>query len=188
MVAVDFSENAIEAFDTVVNLVRKEEDDVIIFSVAEHEIVWLGVLECNASLIDRARKVEHKGTKMNLVNFALRCAAEGIKYKLVMSQGGSIGETICNVCIKYEVNCLVVGRRGMSLQKKIFGSTSKYCVDNVPCSVLVVKDTRPEAKSTHHKLVTAHAEGVHEDLIMGELHKIELFSSSLFKAPIFCRS
>ena len=78
LVAVDSSHNALEAFEAVLGLMHKEEDDLVIFSVAEHEIVWLGVLECNSSLVDRARKVEHKGTKMILVNFGFRCAQEGV--------------------------------------------------------------------------------------------------------------
>jgi len=119
LVAVDSSDNALEAFEVVLSIAHKE-DEVVIFTVAEHEIVWLGVLECNTSLVDRARRAEYKGSKMLLVNFAIRCAQAGIKYKLVMSQGGNVGETICSACEKYETKCLAVGRRGMSPAKRLF--------------------------------------------------------------------
>jgi len=156
MVAVDFSDNAVEAFENVLSLARPDEDELVIFTVTEHEIVWLGVLECNSTLVDKARKVEHKGAKNNLMNFGLRCAQQSVKYTLVLTQGGNVGETICRACKDLKVNCLVIGRRGISHTKRLlYGSTSRYCVDNAPCSVLVVKSLNANTKFHHQQTCSA---------------------------------
>jgi len=192
LVAVDSSDNALEAFNSTLKLTTPHSkggnDEIIIFSVAERDIVWLGVLECNASLVDRARRLEDKGVKSILAGFAVRCAQEGVQYKLLMSQGGNIGDTICQACIKYSPDCLVIGRRGLSSAKRlIYGSTSRYCVDNAPCSVLVVKSSQVSSRELHQSIYMAAS----EDFVSSEMEKIDIFTpnnQSSFISPLRCVS
>jgi len=175
LVAVDSSDNALEAFNTTLQLATTNstgEVELVVFSVAERDVVWLGLLECNSTIVDRARRLEDKGVKSILASFAVSCAHAGVKYKLVMSQGGHIGDTICQACTKYTPDCLVIGRRGLSTAKRlIYGSTSRYCVDNAPCSVLVVKSTQTASRESHQNLYLSAGDA----FITSEKEKIEVF-------------
>ena len=52
----------------------------------------------------------------------------------------SPGERLCDMSQRLKVDCIVVGRRGMSKLKRLFlGSVSRYLVDHACCDVLVVK-------------------------------------------------
>jgi len=177
LVAVDSSDNALEAFNTTLKLTTPRSkggnDEIILFSVAERDIVWLGVLECNSSLVDRAHRLEDKGVKSLLAGFAVRCAQVEVQHKLVMSQGGNVGETVCQACTKYSPDCLVIGRRGLSSAKRlIYGSTSRYCVDNAPCSVLVVKSSHISSRELHQNIYISAS----EELVSSEMEKIEVFT------------
>jgi len=147
----------------------------------------LGVLECNSSLVDRAHKLEDKGVKSILAGYAVRCAQAGVKYTLVMSHGGNIGDTICQACTKYSPDCLVIGRRGLSAaQRFIYGSTSRHCVDNASCSVLVVKHSQVSSRELHQNMYKA----ADDEFISSQMDRIEAFtpntSSSI--SPMRCVS
>jgi len=191
LVSVDSSDNALEAFNTALKLTTPQSkggnDEIVIFSVAEREIVWLGVLECNTSLVDRAHKLEDKGVKSILAGYAARCAQAGVKYTLIMSQGGNIGDTICQACTKYSPDCLVIGRRGLSSAKRfIYGSTSRHCVDNASCSVLVVKHSQASSRELHNNIYRA----ANNEFIISQMDRIETFTpnASSSMSPLRCVS
>jgi len=84
-----------------------------------------------------------------LGHFARKCQNLGVPHKTMFGQGDFFGNVICSAAKNHKVDCLIVGRRQMGGFKRFFvGSTSKYCLENAPCNVVVVKyeDGEPQ----HH--------------------------------------
>lgn len=40
-----------------IKAVNKEKDEIVVLSVVEHTKLWVGILECNAALVEKAKKV-----------------------------------------------------------------------------------------------------------------------------------
>ncbi|KAM5567742.1 hypothetical protein ABKV19_015686 [Rosa sericea] len=67
------------------------------------------------------------------------CASHGVTAKTV-TEIGDAKTAICAAVLKYNVNLLVLGERGLGkIKRAILGSVSNYCVQNAKCPVLVVK-------------------------------------------------
>jgi hypothetical protein len=79
--------------------------------------------------------------KQYLLDCARRCAEQGVKYfKPILARGRHIGEMVCKAAEQKGVDFLVVGRRGMNRYSRLLtGSTSKYCMVNAPCNVIITK-------------------------------------------------
>lgn len=40
-----------------IKAINKDRDEVVVLSVVEHTKLWVGILECNAALVEKAKKV-----------------------------------------------------------------------------------------------------------------------------------
>ncbi|KAM7464328.1 hypothetical protein LguiA_032449 [Lonicera macranthoides] len=71
------------------------------------------------------------------------CASHGVNAETV-TEVGDAREAICDAVQKYNITLLILGDRGLGkIKRTLLGSVSSYCVQNVKCSVLVVKK-KPE--------------------------------------------
>mmetsp|Transcript_38071 Transcript_38071/g.52871 ORF Transcript_38071/g.52871 Transcript_38071/m.52871 type:complete len:140 (+) Transcript_38071:330-749(+) len=54
---------------------------------------------------------------------------------------GDVGEVVCSYITDHQIDFLVMGRRGGlgALKRLILGSSSKYCIENADCNVVIVK-------------------------------------------------
>lgn len=138
LIAVDGSQNASCAFDTCVGLIKPVDELLIVtvvspylnllpFSMAEEKInQW------NEELGMVHRRVLH--------TYAREARKKGINYHLLYAMGGHAGETLCSIAKERGVDCIVIGRRGLSKARRLFaGSTSQYCLQNAECNVMIVK-------------------------------------------------
>ena len=84
------------------------------------------------------RSYEARGREM-LKTFQTQAIAVGVTPELVQKVGEP-GRVICETAREWEVDLIVVGRRGYSgLNELILGSVSSYVLHSTPCSVLVVQ-------------------------------------------------
>eukprot|EP01111_Echinosteliopsis_oligospora_P019370 TRINITY_DN935_c0_g1_i1.p1 TRINITY_DN935_c0_g1~~TRINITY_DN935_c0_g1_i1.p1 ORF type:complete len:196 (+),score=33.96 TRINITY_DN935_c0_g1_i1:52-588(+) len=158
LVAIDFSNNSDDAFNDALRMINPERDELLLMSIVQHSTPWVGVFECNMDLIDKAKRVEHKGVKKNLVRCGVVCSQKAIKHRLIMAHGGHVGDALCSACSNEGVDYLVIGRRGLSSTKRlIMGSTSSYCVDHASCNVIVVKHANDDEQG-HRNLKSSFAE------------------------------
>jgi len=74
------------------------------------------------------------------------CQERGIPYTSIIAIAAHAGEMICQAVEKKKIDFLILGRRrtGMDKFKRfLMGSTSKYCLKNAHCKVIVVpRETR----------------------------------------------
>jgi nucleotide-binding universal stress UspA family protein len=79
-----------------------------------------------------------------LSTLAQKCLEKKVPYSVVVIPSVHPGKTLCSVAEEHGAHHLVVGRRNMTpLKRMIIASTSKYCIENAPCTVTVVKRAWP---------------------------------------------
>ena len=87
---------------------------------------------------DLWRSYEARGREM-LETFQSQAMAVGVAPELVQRVGAP-GRVICESAREWDVDLIVVGRRGfLGLNELIIGSVSSYVLHSAPCSVLVVQ-------------------------------------------------
>jgi len=90
------------------------------------------------SMIQDQEKIK---SKTLLSAYGNLCRKKRIAYTCMLGVSNSVGEFICDTVTEKNIHFLVLGRRGLSPVKRIFvGSTSKYCLENANCNVVIVKE------------------------------------------------
>eukprot|EP01113_Clastostelium_recurvatum_P048409 TRINITY_DN8807_c0_g1_i3.p1 TRINITY_DN8807_c0_g1~~TRINITY_DN8807_c0_g1_i3.p1 ORF type:complete len:178 (-),score=46.94 TRINITY_DN8807_c0_g1_i3:55-588(-) len=157
LVALDFSDNSHFALVKALQMMQAGKDELVVFSMAEKPLSWVGVLECNATLMQKAQRAEEKAARRNLALSADVCSKLGFSPKLVLSPYHSpAGQAIVRACEIYGAELLVLGAT-TSFAIPIFSTTtSEYCVEHASCPVLTVKHDHAEFKPD--------SQGTYEDL------------------------
>jgi nucleotide-binding universal stress UspA family protein len=134
MVAVDGSESAREAFNTAVSLMNKYRDELFIITTVQN--VGLPIVS-----FQRYSEEVEEMHRTYLIDYSHRCDELGVKnYTPIMARGSHIGAMICKAAEQKSADFLVLGRRGMNrFSRMITGSTSKYCMENATCNVIITK-------------------------------------------------
>jgi nucleotide-binding universal stress UspA family protein len=92
---------------------------------------------------DEQIRVE-EGARKKLEGYNNQCMSAGVDSAFVVLVDDHAGSALCKAATDHRVDCLVVGRRDLgTIQRLITFSTSKYCVDNAECNVIVVKKPYP---------------------------------------------
>jgi nucleotide-binding universal stress UspA family protein len=137
MVCVDGSEASYLALKWALAHVRnKNDEDLYIASVISDEHSSYEIND------DKCR--EHKSSVMESHTKLVSACKEEVKRcgmtPLLLEREGKVRETLNEWITTYEIDNLVVGRRGMSNMKRLFvGSTSQYLASSGLCNVIVVK-------------------------------------------------
>ncbi|KAL6068920.1 Universal stress protein [Balamuthia mandrillaris] len=148
MVAVDASDHARHAFEATKKMANKETDHIYVLFVAEEVtavVSGAGGAYVDYSYVVKANeRVEQEG-KVLLAKYGRELTACGIPHTLLLGKGYP-KEVIVNEAEEKKVDVLVMGRRGMGRVARLFlGSVSQHCVENAPCSVLVIKGEETKA-------------------------------------------
>jgi len=100
--------------------------------------VFIGYATSN--LIESLQKIEDEKARKILVHYGKKAKARGIKYTMMKGTESNPAALLCKAVTNYSIDHLVLGRRGISTVHRFFvGSTSKYCVENADCNVVVIK-------------------------------------------------
>jgi nucleotide-binding universal stress UspA family protein len=140
--AVDFSEESVKAFDTAVELARQSGGTLFVLHVTEAQPVvsqWMPV----EGLGQVAVSLE---AKANQAMDALLASSdlEDLSVTTKVATGRAFVEILEHVK-SWEADLVVLGAHGAaSLEPIIFGSTAERVLKASPCSVLVVREPRPE--------------------------------------------
>ena len=129
VVAIDGGECTKWAFDEAVDLIEdKSRDELHLVTVIPKDKA-----KTPEETLEEARKA--------LRPYGSKAKRLGIKkYVCVASASSQVGAALCNYAREKDANFLVVGRRTLdSLDRLLLGSTSQYCIEHAPCSVIVVK-------------------------------------------------
>jgi len=139
LVAVDDSIWSSYAFNFAVQHLNKENDHLYLMHVCEAPTrVFVGY--ATATLIESLQKVEDEKARKILVHYGRRAKDLGIQYSMMKGSENSPGSLLCKAVEQYNINNMVLGRRGLGTIHRFFvGSTSKYCVENAACNVVVIK-------------------------------------------------
>jgi len=133
LIAIDESENSSYSFqyairyaspNDIVYLIHISDDRVSIFST-----------EYSSD--------EDNKSKSILSYYGLKAKELKVLPNLILLRGfGKSGETISETVKYLGINQLLIGRRERSsvMQNFLLGSTSRYCVENAECNVIVVKN------------------------------------------------
>ena len=119
--------------------------------------------------MEEMREDEMKRGKELLREFGERARGVGVVRGIELAVGGGthVGEVVCRYVKEHDVELLVLGRRGgMGVVGRFFlGSSSKYCVEEAECTVVVIKS--PFGPEVEH-------EGSKEDVVAAEEREREL--------------
>eukprot|EP00026_Physarum_polycephalum_P012219 Phypoly_transcript_12504.p1 GENE.Phypoly_transcript_12504~~Phypoly_transcript_12504.p1 ORF type:complete len:254 (+),score=50.88 Phypoly_transcript_12504:36-764(+) len=140
MIAVDHSIDSEYAFNETLKTFDKENDYLYIISVSQTIMTFPATAISAAIMIDAQQEADRKVHTL-LVHYVNLCKKSGVKnFKTFLGTGGHAGEVICRAAEEKNIDVLVLGRRGLGRIKRLFiGSTSRYCVENAPCTVVCVK-------------------------------------------------
>jgi len=139
LIAVDDSIWSSYAFNYVCEYIHKDLDHLYIMHVCEEPTrVFVGYAA--EALIQSLEKVEEEKSRKILVHYGRKAKAAGVKYTMMKGTDSNPGALLCRASNTYSVDHLVLGRRGLGSVERFFvGSTSKYCVENADCNVVIVK-------------------------------------------------
>jgi len=143
LVAVDASKNAKAAFYTALNTMNKQQDHLFVVSIVKDiEPVYalsFGEDVAAGPMYAIQKKLKHE-TECLLRYYGNLCKQNGVACTLLLAVASHVGEMLCTIVKTKNITVMLLGRRGMSTLKRIFvGSTSRYCLENAECSVMVVK-------------------------------------------------
>jgi len=139
LIAVDDSIWASYAFNYVCEYIHKDADHMYVMHVCEEPTrVFVGYAA--EALIESLEKVEEEKSRKILVHYGRKAKAAGIKYTMMKGTDSNAGALLCRAAKTYSIDHLVLGRRGLGSVERFFvGSTSKHCVENAECNVVVIK-------------------------------------------------
>ena len=76
-----------------------------------------------------------KESQEKLADMKNRVISLGFKFVEVVTCRGEPQKQVCKYAIEDKIDCIVMGRRGMSnLKRMINGSVSEYVLANAPCA------------------------------------------------------
>jgi len=139
LVAVDDSEWAGYAFNYTTTLMNKDQDHLYLMNVCEGTQTLVGYAD-ETVMISLCIAQEQRARKI-LVHYGHKAAAQGIKFTIMKGSEGRAGALLCKAVDNYKIDNLVVGRRSdtTEMERLFLGSTSKYCLENANCNVMIVK-------------------------------------------------
>jgi hypothetical protein len=93
-----------------------------------------------------AQQYDPKGEHVNiLTRYADKCDRLGIEHHAILGVAEHVGTLVCQAVAEKGIDLVVLGRRKFGSFERLFaGSTSRYCLENCVCNVLVVKDDLPQ--------------------------------------------
>jgi len=139
MIALDDSANSNAVWETGINMIPdKERDHLYIISVAE-TLRFSRFLP--GKLNEEADKAVRETCQKVLQKYANLAKQRGFKHVMTMMAVGShAGALICDAVKTKGADYLILGRREFGqLERVLFSSTSRYCIENADCNVLIVK-------------------------------------------------
>ena len=164
LIAIDDSENSGWAFDYATSVMDKKTDVCHLMTVLHDPtpvtMSPFGDPDYAHELMIKARAAEKEKSKKRLRYFAHLCHQLEFKQPLKMTLGsGHIGDLICDYVKENKIDFLVMGRRGLgSVQRLFLGSSSRFCVEEADCNVVIIKQPfAPEVvhDSTKEEVVAA---------------------------------
>eukprot|EP00128_Syssomonas_multiformis_P001852 Colp12_sorted_trinity150504_noHs@34463 len=144
VLAVDYSDHSLHAFDWVVNNILKPDDTLLILHVFPHSIPPASAAVAAGAYIppELFTEITEKAAKQarELVEkFGALAQERAIKYILKTVEGDP-REVICAVAEERHAKLLAVGSRGLGAVKRLFmGSVSSYIVHHCKRPVLVIR-------------------------------------------------
>jgi nucleotide-binding universal stress UspA family protein len=140
MIAVDGSNFSNAAFFTGLGMVAAK-DHLYVITVVEdirqfYSTWTFGPVfippDVNEKAKEHARRLLHRYLQV--------CKKANVAATGLLAVSSHTGEALCQAIESKKIDFLIVARRGLGAVKRFFvGSTTKYCVENANCNVLVLK-------------------------------------------------
>jgi nucleotide-binding universal stress UspA family protein len=165
LVALDGAANSDAVFDIALRQIQnKKTDSLYLLCAAETPAsnpIPFGRIFSSSKTEKAPSDVDQydpKGEYVSLLTkYASRCDSNGIDHHPILGVAEHVGTLICQAVTEKGIDLVVLGRRKFGSFERLFaGSTSKYCIENAPCNVLVVKDDAPaEVHSEVNEVIDA---------------------------------
>lgn len=172
MVAVDHSFVAQYAYQEALRGFDVENDYLYIIAVSQFMLNF-PANGMSASVLVEAQRESDRNTHTLLIHYVSLCKRAQVKnFKTFLGKGAHAGEIICKAAEGKAIDILYLGRRSLGTFKRIFvGSTSRYCVENAPCSVACIKlpphledQAKKDIQLETSKLKEDHGDHKHEQV------------------------
>jgi nucleotide-binding universal stress UspA family protein len=177
LVAVDGSKHAEQAFHAALDRLDPKVDTLYIMGVVQVNNQMIrnlipGAEQATKQMTDVFRKI--------LREYTLSARQLGLQYiNPILSVSSHVGAVICQAAEQHHVDTIAVGTRGLGgLRSVIFGSTSRYVVENAACDVLIVKTDMFPGELHDLKRVAVLSEEAERLRRLNEITEAEVASNS----------
>jgi nucleotide-binding universal stress UspA family protein len=133
LAALDNSDYAFKALTKAVDMTKKENADLTIYSVYSDLLEVEGIsLESRESLAQKAGEIVARGKAI--------AEKEGVVVKTVTESGPSPADNIVSYAERNNMEMIVMGHKSRTgLERLLVGSVAVKVVTYAPCSVLVIR-------------------------------------------------
>lgn len=145
LVAVDGSEASVAALKWAVDFIIQSQDHVVLLQTFLVPITPMIVTAPEVDLVFDEQQDQVRDDMARTYTGKLQEIARAylepldITYSVRVDEGDA-RDLICSVAGDLEMDCVVVGSRGMgALKRMVLGSVSDFVTHNCPCPVLVVR-------------------------------------------------
>ena len=145
LVPLDGSKGSEDAFSTVLSMIDSKVDHLFLLTIVE-DLSYMYDVGPEYSYVPVHNDTSKKA-KQILLSFGQKIPH--IPHTLLMTTATHVGDAICQTAKVKKVEYIVMGSRGLgTVMSLLLGSVSKYCSENAPCSVIVVRKPPEELHSS----------------------------------------
>lgn len=159
LVAIDGSTISRHAFDQALSLAQATGATLNLLHVLSVEDKGSpSVLSLRDANFERQWEAFAQPSLEMLRSHQALAAAAGVEAVTHQKLGSNPGRVICDLAHGLKIDCIVVGRRGLSgLSEMLMGSVSNYVTHYAPCSVLTVQGVRVNPTASDTQLASTHS-------------------------------
>jgi nucleotide-binding universal stress UspA family protein len=154
LIAVDGSDQAVDAFNFYVTHIHQPDNKVLIFHGAEipPQPTNEATVMCSSAMWDEMMEEQRKMTKLLEHKFADLMHAHNMAGRFQAILCARPGELIVEVAEKEHCTMIIIGSRGLGkLRRTIMGSVSHYVLHHAHCPVVICTHNENHSHHSKHK-------------------------------------
>jgi nucleotide-binding universal stress UspA family protein len=150
LVPIDFSEHSKRTVSYATKTASRHNSTIYllhVFQIPDYVVTPYARRRQNSAEVQSHVDAAEQEARENLEAFAQELSVRGIKVKPFLRVGYPFDEIVL-MAKHFDVDLIIIGSHGRGgLSRLLVGSTAERVVEHAPCPVLVVKGSRPVAKS-----------------------------------------
>jgi len=137
----DALERSKQILDYTMMVAAPRRDSMLLVSILPEAEIDSAVAILDPFSVEQEQIKRESAARKELEELVQGCAGRDIASSFIVITDDHPGYALCKAAKDHNIDCMVVGRRPLGVIKRFLtSSTSKYCLDNAECNVLVCKN------------------------------------------------